>query len=182
MRRLLLQIIIVTLLTGCKTSIVTFQTCDPQKIGVKAAKFRGTAFDSTYSNEKLHVHDHIVFRKFTPTIHDIAAAERILKNEIKKVNERKPNQFGRRQYIDRNLNKYFRQYVGFFNKDGHRVIRINMHWDKYTASDRLKGYWDIRLEYTSDYSIVMDGGYQYWSVNVDLTSGTLYNFSVNGVA
>jgi hypothetical protein len=182
MRKLLLQVIILTLLTGCKTSIITFQTSDPQKIGVKAAKFRGTVFDSTYSNEKLYVHDHIAFRKFTPTKHEIAAAERILKNQIKTVNERKPNQLGHKQYIDQNLNKYFRQYVGYFNKDGHRVIRINMHWGKYTALDRLKGYWDNRLQYTSDYSIVMDGGYRYWNVNVDLTTGTLYNFSVNGVA
>lgn len=174
--------IVVALLTGCKTSIITFQTSDPQKIAIKAGKFRGTVFDSTFSNEKLYVHDHIALRKFTPTKNEIAAAERILKNEIKKVNKRRPNQLGRRQHIDRNLNKYFRQYVGYFNEEGHRVVRINMHWDRYTALDRLKGYWDIRLEYTSDYSIVMDGGYQHWSVNVDMTTGTLYNFSVNGVA
>ena len=48
--------------------------------------------------------------------------------------------------------------------------------------DRVKGYWDDRLDYTSDYSIVFDGGSRYWSVNVNLTSKTLYGQSVNGVA
>ncbi len=173
---------IVTGLTSCKSSVATFKTSDLQKIGVKTGKFRGTAFDSTYDDEKLFIHNHIAVRKFTPTKQDIDAAERILKNQIKKANERKPNQFSQKEYIDRNLNKYFRQYVGFLNKEGHKVIRINMHWDKYTALDRLKGYRDSRLDFTSDYSIVMDGGYRYWSVNVDLTTGSLYNFSVNGVA
>jgi hypothetical protein len=121
-------------------------------------------------------------KKFTPTKQDIILAEQILKQQIEKANNPKFNQFGRRQYIHRNLNKYFRQYAGFINENGDRVIHINFYWDRFNIFDRLKGDWDGRLDYTSDYAVVMDGGYRYWNVNVNLTTKSLYNLSVNGVA
>ncbi len=171
-----------TLLFGCKASIVTFQTSDPQKVGIKTTKFRGTAFDSSYSNEKLFLPATFTLKKFTPTKQDIVLAEQILKQQIEKANHRRMNQVGRKQYIHQNLNKYFRQYAGFINENGDRVIHINFYWDKYTVFDRVKGYWDNRLEYTSDYTVVMDGGSRFWNVNVNLITKTLYNLSVNGVA
>jgi hypothetical protein len=182
MKLYLLQVLMAILLISCKSSLVTFQTSDQQKIGVQSAKFRGTAFDSSYSNVKLFLPATFTLKKFTPTKQDIALAEQILKLQIEKANERRMNQFGRKQYIHRNLNKYFRQYAGFINENGDRVIHINFYWDRYTVFDRIKGYWDDRLEYTSDYSVVMDGGYRHWNVNVNLTTKSLYNLSVNGVA
>jgi hypothetical protein len=182
MKQSILQVVIATLLIGCKSSLMTFQTSDPQKLAVKSAKFRGTAFDSSYSNEKLFLPATFTLNKFTPTKEDIVLAEKILKQQIEKANHRKMNQFGRKQYIHRNLNKYFRQYAGFINENGDRVIHINFNWDRYTVFDRIKGYWDDRLEYISEYSVVMDGGYRHWDVNVNLTTKSLYNLSVNGVA
>jgi hypothetical protein len=182
MKRFLLQMLMATLLISCKSSLVTFQTSDLQKVGVQSAKFRGTAFDSSYSNEKLFLPATFTLKKFTPTRQDIVLAEQILKQQIEKSNHRRMNQFGRKQYIHRNLNKYFRQYAGFINENGDRVVHINLYWDRYTVFDRLKGYWDDRLDFTSDFTVVMDGGSRYWNVNVNLTAKTLYNLSVNGVA
>lgn len=182
MKMSLLQVLIVTLLIGCKSSLVILQTSDPQKVGIKSAKYRGTAFDSSYSNEKLFLPATFTLNKFTPSKQEIVLAEQILKEQIEKANQRRMNQFGRKQYIHRNLNKYFRQYAGFINENGDRVIHINFYWDRHTLFDRIKGYWDDRLEYTSDYAVVMDGGSRYWNVNVNLTTKTLYNLSVNGVA
>ncbi|MFT3902977.1 MAG: hypothetical protein QM727_07370 [Niabella sp.] len=79
------------------------------------------------------------------------------------------------------MNKYFRQYVGFINDKGERIIHINLHWDKFTIIDRIKGYWNGRLDYSFDYSITLDGGSRYWSVNVNLVEEQLYGLSVNGV-
>jgi hypothetical protein len=181
MKMSLLQVLIVPLLIGCKSSLVTFQTSDSQKVGVKSAKFRGTSFDSSYSNEKLYLPATFTLKKFTPTKDEIVLAEQILKDQIVKANQRRVNQFGRKQYIHRNINKYFRQYAGFINENGDRVIHINLYWDKYTVFDRLKGYWDERLDFTSDYAVVLDGGSRYWNVNVNLTTKSLYNLWVNGV-
>ena len=66
-------------------------------------------------------------------------------------------------------------------KKGDSIIHINFQWDRFTLFDRIKGYWDDRLDYTSDFSIVFDGGSRYWNVNVNLTSKKMFGLSVNGV-
>jgi hypothetical protein len=181
MAKSLIIISVLTLLFSCRTTIETLQTSDPNKIGVKSNKFRGTIFKNAYSNV-FFIPTSDTLRRFTPTKEDIALAEKVLKEQIAKANTPRINQFGRRQNIDKNLNKYFRQYVGFINEQGNRVIHINLSWDRFTVLDRMKGYWNDRLEYTSDYSRTLDGGSRYWSVNVDLNTKALYELSVNGVA
>ena len=126
----------------------------------------------------------MIFRDtyITSTKNEIRLTETILKNQISKLNNPRVNQFRKRNYVDKNLNKYFRQYVGFINKNGDKVIHINFYWDKFTLHDRLKGYDDQRREYTSDFSMVLDGGSHYWNINVFLTQNKLERFEVNGVA
>ena len=180
MAKSLIIISVLTLLFSCRTSIKTFQTTDTNKIGVKSNNFRGTIFTSSYSNS-FFIPASDTLKRFTPTKEDIVLAETILKNQIEKVNASRMNQFGRRQYIHKNLNKYFRQYVGLINEQGNRVIHINLSWDRFTIFDRIKGFSDSRLDFTSDYSMTLDGGSYYWNVNVDLTAKALYGLSVNGV-
>jgi hypothetical protein len=167
---------------SCRTTIEIFQTTDTEKIGVKSNRFRGTIFTTLYQADKLFIATADSINRFTPTQEDIAFAESILKEQIEKANKSHVNQFGKRQYIDKNLYKYFRQYVGLINEQGERIIHINLHWDRFTIKDRLRGYWDDRLDYTSDFSMVFDGGSRYWSINVNLTTKSLYGLSVNGVA
>lgn len=181
MKKSLIIIAALTLLVSCRT-METFQTSDANKIGIKSNKFRGTLFTNSYQADKLFIDKADSLNRFTPTEKDIAIAESILKEQIREANKNRINQFSKRQHIDKNLNKYFRQYVGFIDKNGDRNIHINFHWDRFTLMDRAKGYWDDRLDYTSDYSIVFDGGSRYWSVNVNLASKKLYGLLVNGVA
>ena len=173
---------VLTLLFSCKTSIETFQTNDKEKIGVKSNRFRGTIFTTSYQADRLFNAADDSTNRFMPTQEEIAFAERILKEQIEKANKAHVNQFGKRQYIHKNLNKYFRQYIGLTNERGDHIIYINFHWDRFTLQDRIRGYWDDRLNYTSDFSMVFDGGSRYWSINVNLTTKSLYGLSVNGVA
>jgi hypothetical protein len=182
MKKPLLFTTALTILISCKTAIETFQTSDANKIGIKSNKFRGTLFTNSYQADKLFIDGVGSLNRFTPTKEDIALAESILKEQIREANKSRINQLSKRQHIDKNLNKYFRQYVGFIDKNGERTIHINFHWDRFTLMDRVKGNWDDRLNYTSDYSIVFDGGSRYWSANVNLTSKKLYGLSVNGIA
>lgn len=182
MKKSLIIITALTLLISCRTTIETFQTIDANKIGVKSNKFRGTLFTNSYQEDKLFIKAVDSLKRFTPTEEDITLVESILNEQIREANKNRINQFSKRQYIDKNLNKYFRQYVGFIDKNGDRTIHINFHWDRFTLMDRVKGYWDDRLDYTADYSIVFDGGSRYWSAYVNLNSKKLYGLSVNGVA
>ena len=182
MAKFLILILSLTLLLSCRTSVKIFQTTDINKIGVKSKKIKGTIFKSTYPNDKLFILSVDSLTKFTPSKENIELAEIILKEQIQKVNKSRVNQFGKGQYIDKNLKKYFRQYVGFINEKGDSVVHINFYWNKFTITDRIKGYWDDRLEYKSDFSVPLDGGSRYWNVNVNLTDKQLYGLSVNGVA
>lgn len=159
----------------------TFSTSDANKIAVKSNRFRGTIFTAAYNTGQFIITTDSVSR-FTPNQEDIFLAETILKDQIKEINKGHPNQLLKREYIEKNLSKYFRQYVGFTNSNGERIVHINMHWDRFSLSDRISGYWDSRLDYTSDYSIVFDGGSRYWSINVNLNSKKLFGLSVNGIA
>lgn len=180
MKKILATIPALTLLISCRTSIDTIQTSDKNKVGVKSSKFRGTLFTNSYPSDSLFIENTESVIRFSPTAMDIALAESIVKKQLRETNKIRLNQIGKRQYIHRNLDKYFRQYVGFVNNKGDRIIHINFHWDRYTLMDKMNGYWDTRLDYTSGYSIVFDGGSKYWNVNVNLTSKTLYGLYVNG--
>ena len=77
---------------------------------------------------------------------------------------------------------YFRQYVGYLDKNGHRLIHINFYWNAYSAVDKLRGYADQRLTYDSPYALFFDGGSYYWQVTVNLTTRRLCDLQVNGEA
>lgn len=182
MQKYLLPILFSIILSGCSTAVKTFQTTDAHKIGVQSNKFRGTIFKSTYPEENLLMYLGVRYKRITLTKEEVELAEKVLKQQIKTANRAHMNQLKKREYIHRNLPKYFRQYIGFIDEKGNKIVHINCHWDNFSIVDRLKGYWDSRLEYTSDYSIVFDGGSHYWSVNVDLNKKVLYGLSVNGLA
>ncbi|NEU77406.1 hypothetical protein PI95_034320 [Hassallia byssoidea VB512170] len=170
---------LIVFLASCGTTISTFPTSDADKMGVKSNRFRGTAFSRSYRTHNLLVD---TLNRFTPTQEDIALAEWILRHEIGKANKARINQFGQYPFIDRSLHKYFRQYIGVFAPNGDLIIEVNLHWDRVTLFDRVRGHWDGRLDYSSDYSVTLDGGSRYWQVGVNLTTRTLSGLSINGVA
>lgn len=182
MKKTLITIMVLPLLFSCKTIIETFQTNDKEKIGIKSNRFRGTIFTTSYQKDKLFIATADSTNRFTPVQEEIAFAESILKKQIEKANKPHVNQFGKRQDINKNLNKYFRQYVGLINERGDRIIYINLHWDRFSLIDRIRGYWDDRLDYTSDFSVVFDGGSHYWSISVNLKTKSLYGLLINGVS
>ena len=84
---------------------------------IKTNKFEGVIFPKEYivlmnSSDK----------KFTPTISDIESAEKILQKGIKEINVNRPNQFDNCPVIHRKLKKYKRQYFGYFDTNGDKII------------------------------------------------------------
>ncbi|RXK60740.1 hypothetical protein ESA94_09765 [Lacibacter luteus] len=182
MWRPLVTVFLWFILDSCSTTIKVFPTTDQDKLGVKSNKFRGTVFKKSYPQDKLFISSIDSINRFTPTENEIKQAEAILKKQIEQENKDRLNQLKKKEYIHRNLNKYFRQYIGFTNHKGEKVIHINFDWDRYTLFDRIIGNWDDRNEYTSDFTVTFDGGSRHWSINVNLTTGKLEGLSINGVA
>jgi hypothetical protein len=71
--------------------------------------------------------------------------------------------------IDRKLKKYCRQYVGFVNSKGERVIWINLFWNKDLIDDAAK-----------DIIRVNDGCSYYWNVGVNIDRKLICDLQVNG--
>ena len=180
--RYLSILLLLLIVCSCKANYELIETDSPDLIGIKSNKFRGTIFKDSYPFKHFYVSDIDSTKRFIPTKKDIAEAERILKEQIKGLNKSKTNQFGDCPVIHRNLSKYFRQYVGFYDTDGNKMIHINFLWDRHSLKDRLLGYAAPENSYNDDYATVFDGCSNYWQVNINLTTKKASDLQVNGVA
>lgn len=110
---------------------------------------------------------------FEPTLKEVKKAEQMLANQIEELNKEELNQGNKEcPVIDKNLDKYIRQYIGYINTSGEKIILINMLWAKDV------GYGGLN----SEYILVFDGCSHYWKVKVNLSSGKVYDLEINGSA
>ena len=110
--------------------------------------------------------------RFTPTRQEIDKAEIALHNNIKDLNKGLVNQSST-PIIHKKLHKYKRQYFGYIDKNGDRVLLINCFWSK------DKNHTDRWL---TDRIVVYDGGSYYWNVKFNLDKTELFDLDINGYA
>jgi hypothetical protein len=178
MRQVLIVVGFCYTLSSCQSEAKLF-TVDNSKIGVKYKRTRGTIFNDMYPFYLVFPGDNIdSTKRWTPDKEDIELAEQILKAKIKKINHNYPRDYGPR--VSKRRNSYFRQYVGYTNEKGHRIIHVNCSWDRRSLINKMLGD-DYRLKFNSEYSIAMDGGSYYWQVEINLEEKTIYGFGVHGV-
>jgi len=169
-------ILLIMILNSC--SVYKTESClgkignnEYQNTVIKTNRFEGVIFSKEYigllnSAEK----------KFTPSTNDIDLAEIILREGIKDINANKPNQVDNCPVIHKRLNKYKRQYFGYFNKNGDKIIIMNCFWDeKRFYKEPINNQWK------TEEKIVLDGCSYYWSIKVNLNKKTLFDFGVNGI-
>jgi hypothetical protein len=109
--------------------------------------------------------------RFTPTKEEIIKAENALKSKLKYINNPLINQSSS-TIIHKNLKKYKRQYFGYINDKGEKILYINSLWKKNEEENK----WLNRLIWVSD------GGSHYWNIEYNLETDELINLSVNGPA
>lgn len=136
----------------------------------KAERYRTKQFDvAIFPANYL---DLIPGQRFTPTKQDVDNAERILRNKLKSLNVQLVNQ-SPSPIIHKKLRKYKRQYFGYVDKNGDRILLINCFWAK---SKHDSNRWLLeRID-------VLDGGSYYWNVKVNLEREELFDLGVNGHA
>lgn len=167
------------MIASCGKQLTITPTNKPTNLAVVGAKFKGVIFTEDYLIIPAPSNVGNV-KRFTPQKEDIISAEVIIKDQIKHLNKDRVNQIRGNPIIEKHLNSYFRQYVGFINSKGDSIIHINFHWNRYSLSNRLKGYYDNRLSFEDDYTHIFDGGSFYWQIKVNLTTKLLYDLEVNG--
>ena len=110
-------------------------------------------------------------KRFTPTKEEIFEAEKALKSKLKEANRNLENQYNS-PIIHRNLKKYKRQYFGFINDKGEKILYINSLWKKN----------EEETKWLQQIIMVSDGGSHYWNIEYNLETDELINLSVNGPA
>ncbi len=138
----------------------------------QASFIEGKGFSGYIFNEN---HDVFVSignqaKRYTPTQNDIFLCEKLLKEQIETINDTRYHQSGNCPIIHKKLKKYVRQYVGFVNDKGEKVIWINFIWKDKNYFDRI----------SKDIIVVSDGCSYYWSVQVNLDIRNLHHLRING--
>lgn len=168
------------ILFSCSTSQIVLNEKHENIIPFHHKKLEGIILSKQY---EINFPGEFKENRFTPTFDEIVKAEKFLKSKIKDINTPMMiNQGGGCPIIHKNLKNYFRQYAGYFNEKGERMLSINCIWDKYTIGDKIKGYRDDREDYRKGYYFVLDGCSYYWQMNINLATMKIEMFSVNGVA
>ncbi len=157
----ILTLILLTTFNCFGQADTTFKKADRYKTN----KFDVAIFPANYL-------DLISGQRFTPTRQEIEKAEIALNNNLKDLNKLLINQSST-PVIHKNLHKYKRQYFGYIDKNGNRILLINCFWsmDK-DDSDR----------WLTDRIMVLDGGSYYWNVKFNLDKNELFDLDINGDA
>lgn len=146
---------------------------------VKGDNFEGIIFDKSYIQNPKDTAE-LIIKKFTPTDEDIILVEKVLTTKNNDNNNK-----GDIKYIFNNLRKYRRQYMGYYNGKGEKIIYVNCFpveedWAnekiKVTLSKTKIPKWYDHLFY------VFDGGRSFWQAHVSLTKKSIIDISINGVA
>ena len=141
------------------------ETTDIKTDHYKTTKFDVAIFPASYI-------DLIPGKRFTPTRQEIDKAETALRTELKELNKQLINQHTT-PIIHKKLKKYKRQYFGYIDNKGNKILRINCFWDKDN---------DSRDNWLKDRISVQDGGSYYWNIKFNLNTGKLFDLQVNGYA
>lgn len=132
----------------------------------KGKGYKGYVFDTSYLVLKSIKEQQ---GKAMLSCDEIKIAEGILKKKLVDLNATKINQTEGCPNIVKKLCKYRRQYFGFINAKGEKIIWINLFWNK-EFNDKSK------------YELigVNDGCSYYWNIEVNITTNSLSNLQVNG--
>lgn len=131
----------------------------------KTAKFDVAIFPANYL-------DLISGQRFTPTRQEVEKVEIALNDNLKVLNKLLVNQSST-PIIHKKLHKYKRQYFGYIDKNGNRILLINSFWSKDKEdTDR----------WLKERIMVLDGGSFYWNVKFNLDKNELFDLVINGYA
>lgn len=136
----------------------------------KAERYKTNKFDVAIFPS--YYFDLIGGQRFTPTRQDIDKAEFALLTDLKTLNKDLINQTST-PVIHKNLKKYKRQYFGYIDQNGDRILLINCFWSRDI---------DLSERWLKDRIVVLDGGSYYWSVKFNLDKKQLFDLDINGYA
>jgi len=167
------------LLTSCKGQFYEVEKYKSSSTIIKRGKIESVLF----SKDAECFLCNLAISRFTPTLKEINQAEIILQKNIKAANYPIYNQGNGCPVIHKNLKKYKRQYFGYMDGNGNKLLYVNFLWAKYTLFDQMKGFSKADFKEWKDQLVFgLDGCSHFWQIHINLTKQKLENLQVNGSA
>ncbi len=172
------RLILVIIFLGCFCSVdaqkvISTKRASDHSTYVKGNNFEGVIFDENYT---MLLNNYIdpKYQRFTPTLADIKSVENILQKKLKETYKNDTNNYMRlsSQAIHSRLKKFCRQYFGYIDKSGKKIIHVNCFPKAYEADTK---------EWNSEIMMVLDGGTSCWRVEVNINDNNLFNLDFNGL-
>ena len=133
---------------------------------VVGSNYEGVAFNEDFETDVTVENE---AGRFTLTSAEIDTVEKLMKKKIAKLNHTHNHQASMEcQLIDEHLEKYKRQYIGFVNEDGDKVVWVNFLHDN--RFDKLLLY---------EIPNITGGCNNFFSVKVNIDHRRVYGLEVN---
>jgi len=158
MLEVLIQLTVTRTLTILTIILLTTFNCFGQVNTTfkKAERYKTNKFDEAIF--PVNYFDILTGQRFSPIRQDIDKAEILLTNNLRNINKQLANQFSI-PIIHNNLHKYKRQYFGYIDKNGDKILLISCFW----AKDK-----DDNNRWLTNRVMALDGGSYYWNVKFNL--------------
>jgi len=166
MKNLMLPLLLIFILNVSAQKVKKVEKVSDYTTYVKGNNFEGVIFSEKYINMLSKVNG----KKFTPGTNDILIVEKLLPLGLDTIKDATNHKF----FVKNHLKKYLRQYFGYIDKNGDKIIYINVFWDN--SENKSEKRW------LNDIIEVLDGGDYFWQIKVNLTTHQLFDFAVNGEA
>jgi hypothetical protein len=137
-----------------------------QNLYLETKNFSGSIFSA---NRKMY---NDIFRRFTPSIDETFKAEKIFERCLA-LREKDSNGIVVDKKMLKPLPDYYRQYIGFYNEKGEKVIYFNCFTKNLTGDDN---------NWKKEELMIMDGGNNYFSILINLQIEGCSLFMVHGRA
>src|SRR5579863_112628 len=121
MKNLILLFLLVFALNASAQKIIKVEKVSDHSTYVKGSNFEGVLFSEKYIDMLSKVNG----KKFTPGTNDILIIEKLLPiglDTIKDVTNHK-------YFVKNHLKRYLRQYFGYIDKNGDKIIYVNVFWN-----------------------------------------------------
>ena len=177
MKQRLLFILTVFIFMSCKTSFKVVENPTNYTTVIKKRKLTGVVFAANSTCLFCDSHKN----RFTPTLEEVEKAESIIRKDIEKINNPLISQGDGCPIIHKKLQYYKRQYFGYVDESGNKIIETRFSWNRFTIFDKIRGYSKDESEnWKHEKEMVSDGCSHYWEVSVNITEEKLFGLSING--
>ncbi|WP_295666825.1 hypothetical protein [uncultured Mucilaginibacter sp.] len=153
-----------------------------KRASIYSARIWGDDFQGVVFNNKFKSTDTSKQQVFTPGKTDIELVENCLRRGLDTLVSTPTYNFSGKSMVDSiagktvfpNLTYYVRQYFGYVNEKGEKIILVNSFY-QYSHIYADRKYWLKQMVN------VYDGGKAFWHVKVNLHTEQLFDLYINGI-